>query len=116
MYIILYQDLIVKMNQEEAAEREQREMERSTCRIKLFCQPPGHSQMVEKKLRVHKDSTLKETTKLAYKVCTARGSDYHLLGHTWSFLSNSYIALPLRLPLCFQKLDNFFLKVTIDAR
>lgn len=56
------------MNQEEAAEREQREVERSTCRIKLFCQPPGQSQMVEKKLRVHKDAKLGETTKLAYKV------------------------------------------------
>lgn len=56
------------MSEEEAAEREQRELERSTCRIKLFCQLPGQSQMVERKLRVHKDSTLKDTTLLAYKV------------------------------------------------
>lgn len=62
------QDLVQRMTEEEAAEREQREMERCTCRIKLFCQLPGQSQMVEKKLRVHKDSTLRETTKLAYKV------------------------------------------------
>ncbi|XP_071518202.1 ubiquitin carboxyl-terminal hydrolase 47 isoform X4 [Panulirus ornatus] len=60
-------DLVQRMTEEEAAEREQREMERCTCRIKLFCQLPGQSQMVEKKLRVHKDSTLRETTKLAYK-------------------------------------------------
>lgn len=56
------------MSEEEAAEREQRELERSTCRIKLFCQLPGQSQMVERKLRVHKDSTLKDTTLQAYKV------------------------------------------------
>ncbi|KAG7164653.1 Ubiquitin carboxyl-terminal hydrolase 47-like [Homarus americanus] len=60
-------DLVQRMTEEEAAEREQRELERCTCRIKLFCQTPGQSQMVEKKLRVHKDSTLRETTKLAHK-------------------------------------------------
>ena len=56
------------MAEEEAAEREQRELERSTCRIKLFCQLPGQSQMVERKLRVHKDATLNDTTLQAHKV------------------------------------------------
>ncbi|KAK8388169.1 hypothetical protein O3P69_020208 [Scylla paramamosain] len=60
-------DLIKRMSEEEAAEREQRELERSTCRIKLFCRIPGQSQMVERKLRVHKYSTLTETTLQAYK-------------------------------------------------
>lgn len=62
------QDLVERMEEEEAAEREQRELERSTCRIKLFCQLPGHHTMLERKLRVHKDATLKETTQLAHKV------------------------------------------------
>lgn len=62
------QDLVERMEEEEAAEREQRELERSTCRIKLFCQLPGHPTMLERKLRVHKDATLKETTQLAHKV------------------------------------------------
>ncbi|XP_045110990.1 ubiquitin carboxyl-terminal hydrolase 47-like isoform X4 [Portunus trituberculatus] len=60
-------DLIKRMSEEEAAEREQRELERSTCRIKLFCRIPGQSQMVERKLRVHKYSTLTDTTLQAYK-------------------------------------------------
>lgn len=62
------QDLVQRMSEEEAAEREQREIERCMCCIKLFCQVPGQTQMQEKKLRVHKDSTLRETTKLAYEV------------------------------------------------
>lgn len=60
-------DLVQRMSEEEAAEREQREIERCMCCIKLFCQVPGQTQMQEKKLRVHKDSTLRETTKLAYE-------------------------------------------------
>ena len=57
------------MTEEEAAEREQREIERCMCRIKLFCQVPGQNQKLEKKLRIHKDSTLREATKQAYEVC-----------------------------------------------
>lgn len=60
-------DLVQKMTEEEAAEREQREIERCMCRIKLFCQIPGQTQMTEKKLRIHKDSTLREATKQAYE-------------------------------------------------
>ncbi|XP_066962861.1 ubiquitin carboxyl-terminal hydrolase 47 isoform X2 [Macrobrachium rosenbergii] len=60
-------DLVQRMTEEEAAEREQREIERCMCRIKLFCQLPGQNQMAEKKLRIHKDSTLREATKQAYE-------------------------------------------------
>ncbi|XP_064085463.1 ubiquitin carboxyl-terminal hydrolase 47-like isoform X9 [Macrobrachium nipponense] len=60
-------DLVQRMTEEEAAEREQREIERCMCRIKLFCQLPGQNQMAEKKLRIHKDTTLREATKQAYE-------------------------------------------------
>ncbi|CAL4084063.1 unnamed protein product [Meganyctiphanes norvegica] len=65
--------LVDRMNNEEAAEREAREMERCMCHIKLFCQHPKQNQMVEKKLHIHKDTTLAETVKLAYNEMSLEG-------------------------------------------
>ncbi|XP_076039758.1 ubiquitin carboxyl-terminal hydrolase 47-like isoform X2 [Oratosquilla oratoria] len=66
-------ELVQRMADEEAAEREAREMERSMCRIKLFCQHPTTKHMMEKKLRIHKDTTLRETVKLAYEELELEG-------------------------------------------
>ena len=68
MLTLLFKDLVEKLANDEVAEREAREIERLMCRIKLFCQHPKNNEMVEKKLKVNKDKTLKETTKLAYEV------------------------------------------------
>lgn len=39
--------------------------------IKLFCMHPTKQIMMENKLEVHKDRTLKEAVEIAYKVCHA---------------------------------------------
>lgn len=41
----------------------------SSCQIKLFCMHPvKNMMMMENKLEVHKDKTLREATEIAYKV------------------------------------------------
>lgn len=41
----------------------------SIFQIKLFCLHPVKQVMMENKLEVHKDKTLKEAVEMAYKVC-----------------------------------------------
>ncbi|RXG60069.1 Ubiquitin carboxyl-terminal hydrolase 47 [Armadillidium vulgare] len=60
-------ELVQKMMTEEAAEREAREIERLMCKIKLFCPHPKAKLLLEKKFKVHKDTKLKDATKLAYQ-------------------------------------------------
>ena len=56
------------MLNEEAAEREAREIERSMCKVKVYCQHPKTNSLVERKLRIHKNVSLKDATKCAYEV------------------------------------------------
>ncbi|KAJ3593031.1 hypothetical protein NHX12_005369 [Muraenolepis orangiensis] len=61
--------LMQKEKESEEHEKRQREIERNTCKIKLFCMHPGKMMtMMENKLEVHKDKTLREATQMAYKL------------------------------------------------
>ncbi|XP_067152240.1 ubiquitin carboxyl-terminal hydrolase 47 isoform X7 [Apteryx mantelli] len=60
--------LVQKERELEEQEKRQREIERNTCKIKLFCMHPIKQIMMENKLEVHKDRTLKEAVEIAYKL------------------------------------------------
>ncbi|KAM8877352.1 ubiquitin carboxyl-terminal hydrolase 47 isoform 1-T1 [Synchiropus picturatus] len=60
--------LVQKEKESEEQEKRQREIERNTCKIKLFCKHPEKNMMMESKLEVHKDKTLREATEMAYKL------------------------------------------------
>uniref|UniRef100_A0A8C3HTL8 Ubiquitin carboxyl-terminal hydrolase 47 n=1 Tax=Chrysemys picta bellii TaxID=8478 RepID=A0A8C3HTL8_CHRPI len=60
--------LVRKEKELEEQEKKQREIERNTCKIKLFCMHPVKQIMMENKLEVHKDKTLKEAVEIAYKI------------------------------------------------
>ncbi|XP_074086422.1 ubiquitin carboxyl-terminal hydrolase 47 isoform X2 [Macrotis lagotis] len=60
--------LVQKEKELEEQEKRQREIERNTCKIKLFCMHPVKQVMMENKLEVHKDKTLKEAVQIAYKM------------------------------------------------
>ncbi|XP_039391906.1 ubiquitin carboxyl-terminal hydrolase 47 isoform X3 [Mauremys reevesii] len=60
--------LVQKEKELEEQEKKQREIERNTCKIKLFCMHPVKQIMMENKLEVHKDKTLKEAVKIAYQI------------------------------------------------
>uniref|UniRef100_A0A8C5HBE9 Ubiquitin carboxyl-terminal hydrolase 47 n=1 Tax=Gouania willdenowi TaxID=441366 RepID=A0A8C5HBE9_GOUWI len=64
--------LVLKEKQSEEQEKRQREIERNTCKIKLFCVHPV-KMMMESKLEVHKDKTLREATEMAYKLMEMEG-------------------------------------------
>ncbi|KAK0135371.1 Ubiquitin carboxyl-terminal hydrolase 47 [Merluccius polli] len=66
--------LVHKEKESEEHEKRQREIERNTCKIKLFCMHPGKMMtMMENKLEVHKDKTLREATEMAYKLMEREG-------------------------------------------
>ncbi|XP_067902795.1 ubiquitin carboxyl-terminal hydrolase 47 isoform X3 [Heterodontus francisci] len=60
--------LVQKEKETEEQEKRQREIERNTCKIKLFCMHPVRQIMMENKLEVHKDKTLQEAVEIAYKL------------------------------------------------
>ncbi|KAK2527276.1 Usp47 [Columba livia] len=60
--------LVQKERELEEQEKRQREIERNTCKIKLFCMHPTKQIMIENRLEVHKDRTLKEAVEIAYKL------------------------------------------------
>ncbi|XP_076350596.1 ubiquitin carboxyl-terminal hydrolase 47-like isoform X3 [Tachypleus tridentatus] len=60
--------LLQCMQEQEERDRQQREVERNTCKIKLFCHHPVQNRMVEMRLKVHKDCTLEETTATARSI------------------------------------------------
>ncbi|KAK6294582.1 hypothetical protein J4Q44_G00354120 [Coregonus suidteri] len=61
--------LVQREKESEEQEKRQREIERNTCKIKLFCMHPVKMRtMMENKLEVHKDKTLREATEMAYKL------------------------------------------------
>ncbi|XP_020857634.1 ubiquitin carboxyl-terminal hydrolase 47 isoform X3 [Phascolarctos cinereus] len=61
-------NLVQKEKELEEQEKRQREIERNTCKIKLFCLHPMKQVMMENKLEVHKDKTLKEAVEIAHKM------------------------------------------------
>ncbi|XP_040845044.1 ubiquitin carboxyl-terminal hydrolase 47 isoform X8 [Ochotona curzoniae] len=61
-------NLVERERELEEQEKRQREIERNTCKIKLFCLHPVKQIMMENKLEVHKDKTLKEAVEMAYKL------------------------------------------------
>ncbi|XP_039605834.1 ubiquitin carboxyl-terminal hydrolase 47 isoform X1 [Polypterus senegalus] len=65
--------LVHKEKEMEEHEKKQREIERNTCKIKLFCMHPVKMIMMEKKLEVHRDKTLKEAVEIAYKLMDLEG-------------------------------------------
>lgn len=56
------------MKDKEEFEKRQRELDKSMCKIKLFCYHPLKKRQIEQKLEIHKDKTLTETTEIAYKM------------------------------------------------
>ncbi|XP_069759702.1 ubiquitin carboxyl-terminal hydrolase 47 isoform X4 [Narcine bancroftii] len=60
--------LVQKEKESEEQEKRQKEIERNTCKIKLFCMHPVRQVMMENKLEVHKDRTLQEAVEIAYKL------------------------------------------------
>ncbi|XP_015193746.1 ubiquitin carboxyl-terminal hydrolase 47 isoform X2 [Lepisosteus oculatus] len=65
--------LVQKEKDLEEQEKKQREIERNTCKIKLFCMHPVKMLMMENRLEVHKDKTLKEAVEIAYKLMDLDG-------------------------------------------
>uniref|UniRef100_A0A4W5QNJ2 Ubiquitin carboxyl-terminal hydrolase 47 n=1 Tax=Hucho hucho TaxID=62062 RepID=A0A4W5QNJ2_9TELE len=66
--------LAQREKESEEQEKRQREIERNTCKIKLFCMHPVKMMaMMENKLEVHKDKTLREATEMAYKLMELDG-------------------------------------------
>ncbi|XP_048042176.1 ubiquitin carboxyl-terminal hydrolase 47 isoform X1 [Megalobrama amblycephala] len=65
--------LVQREKESEEQEKRQREIERNTCKIKLFCMHPVKLMMMENKLEVHKDKTLREATEMAYKLMDLEG-------------------------------------------
>uniref|UniRef100_A0A673MHA3 Ubiquitin carboxyl-terminal hydrolase 47 n=1 Tax=Sinocyclocheilus rhinocerous TaxID=307959 RepID=A0A673MHA3_9TELE len=65
--------LVQREKESEEQEKRQREIERNTCKIKLFCMHPVKMMMTENKLEVHKDKTLREATEMAYKLMDLDG-------------------------------------------
>ncbi|XP_072516803.1 ubiquitin carboxyl-terminal hydrolase 47 isoform X2 [Salminus brasiliensis] len=66
--------LVQREKESEEQEKRQREIERNTCKIKLFCMHPFKMIMMENKLEVHKDKTLREATEIAYKLMDLEGT------------------------------------------
>ncbi|TRY93266.1 hypothetical protein DNTS_021645 [Danionella cerebrum] len=65
--------LVQREKESEEHEKRQREIERNTCKIKLFCMHPVKMMMMENKLEVHKDKTLREATEMAFKLMDLEG-------------------------------------------
>ncbi|XP_078360034.1 ubiquitin carboxyl-terminal hydrolase 47-like isoform X2 [Oculina patagonica] len=60
--------LMYKLKQQEELERKKKEMDRCMCKIKMFCEHPVSKRMMERKLEIHKDDTLKEAVAIAHKL------------------------------------------------
>ncbi|XP_063802500.1 ubiquitin carboxyl-terminal hydrolase 47 isoform X3 [Pseudophryne corroboree] len=65
--------LVQREKEQEEEERRQREIERNTCKLKLYCMHPGKQILMENKLEVHKDKTMKEALEIAYKIMDLEG-------------------------------------------
>ncbi|MEE6498819.1 hypothetical protein FKM82_003239 [Ascaphus truei] len=65
--------LVEKEMEQEEQEKRQREIERNTCKLKLFCMHPVKQTLLENKLEVHKDKTMKEAVAMAHKIMELEG-------------------------------------------
>ncbi|XP_069821168.1 ubiquitin carboxyl-terminal hydrolase 47 isoform X3 [Dendropsophus ebraccatus] len=65
--------LVQKEKEQEEEEKRQREIERNTCKLKLFCMHPVKQILMENKLEVHKDKTMKEAVEIAYMIMDLEG-------------------------------------------
>ncbi|XP_053304835.1 ubiquitin carboxyl-terminal hydrolase 47 isoform X2 [Spea bombifrons] len=65
--------LVEKEKEQEEHEKRQREIERNTCKLKLFCMHPVKQIMMESKLEVHKDKTMTEAVEMAHKLMDLEG-------------------------------------------
>ncbi|XP_005108001.1 ubiquitin carboxyl-terminal hydrolase 47 [Aplysia californica] len=54
-----------QQKEKEEAERRQREIDKSTCKIKLYCFHPVDQRKMDVRLEIHKDKTLLEATEIA---------------------------------------------------
>lgn len=61
-------ELMQKLKNQEEDERRRKEMERSMCKIKIFCEHPQSRRIMEQKLEIHKDTTLKDAVSVAHKL------------------------------------------------
>ncbi|KAK2563668.1 Ubiquitin carboxyl-terminal hydrolase 47 [Acropora cervicornis] len=60
-------ELIHKLKNHEEMERRRKEMDRSMCKIKIFCENPLTKKRMERKLEIHKDKTLEDAVSVAHK-------------------------------------------------
>lgn len=65
--------LLQCMVEQEERERQQRELDRNMCKIKLFGPHPTQRRLLEYRLKIHKDSTLLEATATAQKLLGYEG-------------------------------------------
>ncbi|XP_075532033.1 ubiquitin carboxyl-terminal hydrolase 47-like isoform X5 [Dermacentor variabilis] len=65
--------LLESMQEAEERERQQKELDRSMCKIKLFCLHPLKPTMQEMRLKVHKDASLAEATETAHQIMGLEG-------------------------------------------
>lgn len=61
-------ELIHKLKNHEEMERRRKEMDRSMCKIKIFCEHPLTKKRMERKLEIHKDKTLEDAVSVAHKL------------------------------------------------
>ncbi|XP_028397293.1 ubiquitin carboxyl-terminal hydrolase 47-like [Dendronephthya gigantea] len=57
--------LVKRLQEDEFKEKEERNYKKSICKIKIFCYHPDKHEMLDKKLEIHKDKTLREATEMA---------------------------------------------------
>lgn len=67
-------NLVEKIQEEEENEKRAKEIERNTCKIKLFGIHPTTDKLLETKLEVHRDKTLQEATEMAYRLLEFDGA------------------------------------------
>lgn len=66
-------ELLESMREAEERERLQKEIDRSMCKVKLFCLHPLKHTMQEMRLKVHKDATVDEATHTAHEILGLEG-------------------------------------------
>ncbi|KAH9380776.1 hypothetical protein HPB48_008842 [Haemaphysalis longicornis] len=66
-------ELLESMREAEERERLQKEIDRSMCKVKLFCLHPLKHTMQEMRLKVHKDATVDEATQTAHQIMGLEG-------------------------------------------
>ncbi|OWF37661.1 ubiquitin carboxyl-terminal hydrolase 47-like [Mizuhopecten yessoensis] len=63
-----------RLKDKDEAEQRQKELDKSTCKIKTFCYHPVLKKKQEQRLEVHKDKTLAEAMEMVYKLFDLRSA------------------------------------------